>query len=99
MSAPATTNPPWIICDRAVRTAQGALAGLARRRHHLGMSVETLSTRSGLSLCTTTRALAGLGCNLAEFLALTEVLGVFSGDLLADAATLTNFSGESVNAA
>lgn len=92
-------TPPWQICDRAVRTAQSALRQLEARRLLLGMSRETLAARSGLSLITVTRALAGLGCNLAEFLALTEVLDRFSGDILADAATLANFTEPAANAA
>jgi hypothetical protein len=93
------TAPPWQICDRAVRVAQSALTQLNARRIHLGMSFETLAARSGLSLLTCTRACQGLGCNLAEFLALTEVLGRFSGDILADAATLANFTEQPLQAA
>lgn len=74
----ATQSPesPWLICDRATRTAVEALQALNRSRNILGMSMDDLAQRSGLNPMTVTRAMHGHGCNLAEFMALMLALKV-----------------------
>ncbi len=87
---------PWQLCDDATRTAIVALHRLNQQRQHAGMSIETLAARSGLSLCTATRAMHGLGCNLAEFLCLAAALSTRADNLIGLAARDATITGEAV---
>ena len=66
--------PPWQICDTATRASMAALERLNLKRIRQSLSIEDIAWASGLSIMTTTRALHGHGCNLAEYCALSMAL-------------------------
>ena len=94
-----TTPPPWQLCDTACRIAMTALKKLDGERVLRGVSFETLAAQSGMHPLAVTRIMHGGGGNLAEFICLARALTLNAGDVLNDAAELTVWGQEPVNAA
>ena len=68
-----------------MRVSMDVLRRLNTKRELYGLSIEEVSIESGLSIMTTTRALKGLGCNLAEFTALCLALNQSPADVFRSA--------------